>query len=43
MEGTGICLPSNSRSQADYIKANGRVTTDWRQLKPGDVDVLHVI
>jgi cell wall-associated NlpC family hydrolase len=30
-------LPSSSRSQAAYIKARGRVTTDWRQLQPGDV------
>lgn len=37
LEGANIKLPSNSRTQAAYIKQNGRVTTDWRKLKPGDV------
>ncbi|MFD2673681.1 C40 family peptidase [Marinicrinis sediminis] len=34
---TGIKLPSNSRSQANYFKKNGKTTTNWRSLKPGDV------
>ncbi|NHN33309.1 C40 family peptidase [Paenibacillus agricola] len=37
LEGAKIKLPADSRSQAEYIKKNGNVTTDWRKLKPGDV------
>ncbi|HZG56529.1 SH3 domain-containing C40 family peptidase [Paenibacillus sp.] len=36
-EGAGIQLPSDSRSQGEYVKNIGRVTTDWRALKPGDI------
>lgn len=34
----GLTLPGDSRKQAAYVrnKANG-VTTDWRQLKRGDI------
>ncbi|MDN4067589.1 NlpC/P60 family protein [Paenibacillus vini] len=37
MEGTGIKLPSNSRTQDAFIKANGMYSTNWRNLKPGDI------
>jgi cell wall-associated NlpC family hydrolase len=37
MEGAGIRLPSNSRTQAAYVKDIGKTTKDWRQLKPGDL------
>ncbi|MCI3920060.1 C40 family peptidase [Paenibacillus sp. TRM 82003] len=36
-EGAGIALPSNSRTQGDYVKSLGRTTTDWTQLKRGDI------
>lgn len=36
-EGAGITLPPYSRSQGAYIKKNGRYTTNWRDLKPGDI------
>lgn len=36
-EGAGITLPADSRSQGAYIKKNGRYTTNWRNLKPGDI------
>ncbi|WP_309123449.1 SH3 domain-containing protein [Paenibacillus sp.] len=37
LEGAGITLPSDSRGQGDYVKALGRTSTDWRDLKPGDI------
>jgi len=37
LDGAGITLPADSRQQAEYVKARGRTTTDWRQLKPGDI------
>jgi cell wall-associated NlpC family hydrolase len=30
-------LPSDSRGQADYVKAKSLVVTDWNQLKRGDL------
>ncbi|UUZ86488.1 C40 family peptidase [Paenibacillus sp. P26] len=33
----GITLPSDSRGQASYVKAKGNITTDWHNLKPGDL------
>ncbi|TBL79964.1 SH3 domain-containing C40 family peptidase [Paenibacillus thalictri] len=33
----GITLPSSSRTQADYVKGKGNTTTNWRDLKPGDI------
>lgn len=36
-EGAGITLPSNSRTQADYVKKIGKTTTNWKQLNPGDI------
>jgi len=37
LEGAGIRLPADSRSQGAYVRKLGNVKTDWRQLKPGDV------
>ncbi|HUC91787.1 MAG TPA: C40 family peptidase [Paenibacillus sp.] len=37
IEGAGITLPSNSRTQGAYIKKKGDYTTDWKKLKPGDI------
>lgn len=37
LEGTGIKLPSNSRTQGAYIKKNGTYTTNWKNLKRGDI------
>lgn len=37
MDGAGIILPKNSRTQAEYVKELGNTTTNWRQLKPGDI------
>lgn len=36
-DGAGITLPSDSRGQASYVKSNGGTTTNWRNLKPGDL------
>ncbi|WP_176220814.1 C40 family peptidase [Cohnella massiliensis] len=36
-EGAGITLPPDSRSQGAYVKNNGYYTTNWRDLKPGDI------
>ncbi len=36
-EGAGITLPSDSRGQAGYVKSLGGTTTNWRNLKPGDL------
>ncbi|TLS50012.1 NlpC/P60 family protein [Paenibacillus antri] len=36
-DGAGITLTSNSRTQADYVRSIGKTTTDWRDLKPGDI------
>ncbi|MGG1597546.1 C40 family peptidase [Paenibacillus naphthalenovorans] len=36
-EGAGITLPSDSRGQASYVKSKGGTTTNWRNLKPGDL------
>ncbi|WP_350356237.1 C40 family peptidase [Cohnella hashimotonis] len=33
----GIELPSDSRSQGDYVKKEGAVSSDWRELKRGDL------
>ena len=37
LEGAGIKLPSNSRTQGAYIKKNGTYTTNWKNLKRGDI------
>jgi cell wall-associated NlpC family hydrolase len=36
-EGAGVILPMNSRTQADYVKRNGSITKNWRNLKRGDL------
>lgn len=36
-DGAGVILPGNSRTQADYVKKIGTTTTNWRDLKPGDI------
>ncbi|MEX2460638.1 MAG: NlpC/P60 family protein [Paenibacillaceae bacterium] len=36
-DGAGVILPGNSRTQADYVKKIGNTTTNWRNLKPGDI------
>jgi len=36
-EGAGITLPQDSRSQGSYIKNNGHYSTNWKNLKPGDI------
>ncbi|WP_248925237.1 C40 family peptidase [Paenibacillus hamazuiensis] len=33
----GITLPTDSRKQGDYVKAKGNTTTNWKNLKPGDL------
>jgi cell wall-associated NlpC family hydrolase len=30
-------LPGDSRSQGAYVKRIGKTTTNWRNLKPGDI------
>lgn len=37
IDGAGITLPSDSRGQGDYVKKIGKTTTDWHNLKPGDL------
>jgi len=37
LEGAGIRLPADSRSQGAYVRKLGNIKTDWRQLKPGDI------
>jgi cell wall-associated NlpC family hydrolase len=36
-EGSATALPSNSRTQGDFVKSLGRTTTDWTSLKRGDI------
>jgi len=37
LDGAEIKLPSDSRGQATYVKNKGNTTTDWKDLKPGDI------
>jgi len=37
LDGVGIRLPADSRKQGAYVRENSKVTTNWRQLKPGDI------
>lgn len=37
IDGIGLTLPADSRKQADYVKKVGKTTTNWRNLKPGDL------
>lgn len=36
-DATGTWIPGNSRTQADYVRANGKVTTSWKNLQRGDL------
>jgi len=36
-DGANITLPSDSRQQGDYVKAKGKTSTNWKQLKRGDL------
>jgi cell wall-associated NlpC family hydrolase len=36
-DGAGLTLPSDSRQQGDYVKNLGNTTTNWHNLKPGDL------
>ncbi|MNW29794.1 putative endopeptidase YafL precursor [compost metagenome] len=37
MDALSVKLPSDSRQQGDYVKAKGKVQTDWKKLKRGDL------
>ncbi|MDF2959980.1 MAG: hydrolase Nlp/P60 [Paenibacillus sp.] len=37
LDGIGQLLPGDSRSQSSYVKAVGKTSSDWRQLKKGDL------
>ncbi|WP_337926712.1 C40 family peptidase [Paenibacillus caui] len=37
LEGAGITLPANSRTQGAHVKENGTYSTNWKDLKPGDI------
>jgi len=37
LDGAGIRLPADSHQQGAYVRENGKVSTNWRQLKPGDI------
>lgn len=36
-DATGKWIPGNSRTQAAFVQENGKVTTNWRNLKRGDL------
>jgi len=36
-DATGTWIPSNSRTQAAYVRENGKVTTNWRNLRRADL------
>ena len=36
-DATGKWIPGNSRTQADFVRQYGEVTTNWRNLKRGDL------
>jgi cell wall-associated NlpC family hydrolase len=37
LDGIGLKLPMDSRKQGQYVRDNGKITTNWRDLKPGDI------
>jgi len=37
LDGTGLRLPADSRSQGSYVKNQGDISQDWSKLKSGDV------
>lgn len=40
LEGIGLKLPADSRSQGEYVKNKGNAVYDWHQLKRGDILVF---
>jgi cell wall-associated NlpC family hydrolase len=36
-DATGKWIPGNSRTQAAFVRENGKVTSNWRNLKRGDL------
>jgi len=36
-DGAKLTIPSDSRQQGDYVKAKGKTSTNWKQLKRGDL------
>jgi cell wall-associated NlpC family hydrolase len=34
-DATGKRIPGNSRTQADFVRQNGKTTTNWRNLRRG--------
>ena len=36
-DATGKWIPGNSRKQAAFVQQNGKITTNWRNLKPADL------
>lgn len=37
IDGIGLRLPADSRSQGAYVKEKGNIKSDWRHLQPGDI------
>ncbi|PZT57307.1 C40 family peptidase [Paenibacillus silvae] len=37
IDGLGVTLPADSRQQGEYVKKKGQVTTNWKNLKRGDL------
>ncbi|MBP1157094.1 MULTISPECIES: C40 family peptidase [unclassified Paenibacillus] len=37
IDGVGQILPGDSRSQGSYVKSVGKTSSDWHNLKPGDL------
>src|SRR5690625_4210250 len=37
LDATDVTLPMDSRKQAEYVKKKGNTTTNWKNLKPGDL------
>jgi len=37
LDGVSLKLPADSRQQGQYVKENGSTTTNWKQLKRGDI------
>ncbi|MBR2567237.1 MAG: C40 family peptidase [Paenibacillus sp.] len=37
IDALGVTLPADSRQQGDYVKKKGTVTTNWKNLKRGDL------
>lgn len=37
MDATGQVIPSNSRTQGDFVKKVGKSTTNWKNLQAGDL------